>query len=561
MLAEVPDPECIILNGDLIDGNQWREKGRGLVTPNLTWQSEACLDILDTLPKVPMYFTQGTGYHELADGLPVEEHLAKEMGGEFGDDLIIDECGIRMQVGHTISSSSSSWQYWCYSDDTEVLTPFGWKKHTEVLTGECIATYFPHIERFMFKPPSDLFCKHYCGPMVHFLNEKNCSVLVTPSHKMWVKDHSKFVFKFAENIKNRADILLSAPLMRGVDEINFDPVRLPNATQEYIGHTPKNEEVDIDICDWAEFIGFYLSEGGRQREPDNKKYRVTFAQKDPETSKIMEDCFKKIGIPFSKQDNSYKYSCQSWHFGRKQLWQALGEFGSGSDEKRIPSYIFSYPKQALKRLFNALILGDGSFDPRNGKPCEYYTTSLQLANDVQRLATLLGHAARVSFHYAPKEEHHKTGYRVHIRSTPVGTVHPEICFYSGNVVCFSTESGLYLTRRPGCYPTIQGNTTAIARDLLLLALHNAEEKYGKVDVAIRSHRHNFCGAIFKSQIGVITPCWQTRTPFAVKKDLVSPPDIGYVVLHVGPGKNIMIDRSGIIHSPTPPARIVGRDRK
>ena len=216
MLAEVPDPECIILNGDLIDGNQWREKGRGLVTPNLTWQSEACLDILDTLPKVPMYFTQGTGYHELADGLPVEEHLAKEMGGEFGDDLIIDECGIRMQVGHTISSSSSAWMYW---------------------------------------------------------------------------------------------------------------------------------------------------------------------------------------------------------------------------------------------------------------------------------------------------------------------------------------------------------TTAIARDLLLLALHNAEEKYGKVDVAIRSHRHNFCGAIFKSQIGVITPCWQTRTPFAVKKDLVSPPDIGYVVLHVGPNKNIMIDRSGIVHSPTPPARIVGRDRR
>jgi hypothetical protein len=94
-----------------------------------------------------------------------------------------------------------------------------------------------------------------------------------------------------------------------------------------------------------------------------------------------------------------------------------------------------------------------------------------------------------------------------------------------------------------------------------LALNSAEEKYGRVDVAIRGHAHYFCSASFRSQLGVITPCWQTRTPYAVKKDIVSPPDIGYVVLHVENRRNIMVDRSGIINQPAQPCRVVGRDRK
>jgi len=212
MVAKV-NPEIIIFNGDLIDGQQRKSIGREVVTSRLETQIAACIDIIRTLPEVPMYFTQGTDYHEMPDGSAVEHYIAKEFNGEFGDDLLIDECGIRMHVGHAISTSSSSWQYW---------------------------------------------------------------------------------------------------------------------------------------------------------------------------------------------------------------------------------------------------------------------------------------------------------------------------------------------------------PTALSRDLLLLALHSSDQKYGSVDVAIRSHRHNFCGAIFKNQIGVITPCWQTRTPYAVKKDFVTPPDIGYVVLKVENPRNIMVDRSGITATPVRPSRIVGR---
>jgi len=561
MLREVPDPEIIILNGDLIDGLAYRDKGRGLVTPNLTWQAEACLDILKTLPKVPTYFTQGTGYHELDDGRPVEEHLAREMGGEFGDDLIIDECGIRMQVGHTINSSSSSWQYWCYSGDTEVLTPNGWKKHEDVLPGESIATYFPDIGKLKFTPPKSLFRAPYTGDMIHFTNQKGSDIFVTPNHKMWVSKDNKWRFCEAETLLNsrRIDTLGISPFeddpASGIIAISFPP-----ATQDYPGHPPKHEEIRISVEDWAEFLGYYLSEGGRQIDPSNSNHQVTFSQKAPENIEMMESCFKKIGFHYSKRITP---ELTQFVFNRKQLWQYLERFGSKSDTKYIPRDVFDYPLYALRKLFNAMMLGDGTYDPRNGSASAYYTSSLQLANDFQELATRLGYMARVVLHYLKKEPHHKDMYRVYIKAPTncVSLNKPDKISYHGYVVCFETETGLYLTRRLDSYPTIQGNTTAIARDLLLLALHNADQKYGKVDVAIRSHRHNFCGAIFKSQVGIITPCWQARTPFAVKKDLVSPPDIGYVVLHVGKDKNVMIDRSGITHQPGPPSRVVGRDRK
>jgi hypothetical protein len=62
-------------------------------------------------------------------------------------------------------------------------------------------------------------------------------------------------------------------------------------------------------------------------------------------------------------------------------------------------------------------------------------------------------------------------------------------------------------------------------------------------------------------MGIITPCWQTRTPYAVKKDLLAPPDIGWVFLEVDTPKRILVDRSGITQSLIPPCKVVGREAK
>jgi predicted phosphodiesterase len=104
-------PDCIILNGDLIEGNQHREYGRGLMTPDIGVQMEACIKVIKTLPKVPMYFTAGTDYHQLKDGTNVDLAISKTFNADFGDELVVEECGIRLFCRHAIGISNSSWQY------------------------------------------------------------------------------------------------------------------------------------------------------------------------------------------------------------------------------------------------------------------------------------------------------------------------------------------------------------------------------------------------------------------------------------------------------------------
>jgi hypothetical protein len=78
----------------------------------------------------------------------------------------------------------------------------------------------------------------------------------------------------------------------------------------------------------------------------------------------------------------------------------------------------------------------------------------------------------------------------------------------------------------------QYRSTPIARDMLLMAVNQAREEYGKIDLVVRSHAHYWVCVGLGHQWGIITPGWQARTPFAVKHDIITAPDIGWVVVEI-----------------------------
>jgi predicted phosphodiesterase len=120
------------------------------------------------------------------------------------------------------------------------------------------------------------------------------------------------------------------------------------------------------------------------------------------------------------------------------------------------------------------------------------------------------------------------------------------------------ECGLRIFANHFISPTVnlQNRTTPISSKLMQLALNSADDKYGHIDVAVFSHTHYFAASTFHSQIGINTPCWQGKTPYAAEKNLVSVPDIGWVTLHVHDPQCIAVDRRGITHTPNP-CQVVG----
>jgi hypothetical protein len=71
-------------------------------------------------------------------------------------------------------------------------------------------------------------------------------------------------------------------------------------------------------------------------------------------------------------------------------------------------------------------------------------------------------------------------------------------------------------------------TTPIAKELVYALLN--EKELHKYTGIIRSHAHYFVSVSFTSHFGLITPCWQTRTPYLTSKGLGIIPKLGYVVL-------------------------------
>jgi len=97
-------------------------------------------------------------------------------------------------------------------------------------------------------------------------------------------------------------------------------------------------------------------------------------------------------------------------------------------------------------------------------------------------------------------------------------------------------------------------TTSLARDMLLLRLNKDRRKYGDVDYCIRSHAHAFVGVLFSHTGGFTTPGWQTRTPFAVKHGLITPPDIGWLLLTITQDGVELTDKE--VHTVHTPSKVV-----
>jgi len=76
----------------------------------------------------------------------------------------------------------------------------------------------------------------------------------------------------------------------------------------------------------------------------------------------------------------------------------------------------------------------------------------------------------------------------------------------------------------------QYRTTPLAKELVA-ALLNEKELY-KYKSIIRSHAHYYCYVAFSKSFGLITPCWQTRTPYMIRKGLSLIPKMGYVTITI-----------------------------
>lgn len=97
----------------------------------------------------------------------------------------------------------------CYSDDTEILTPSGFKLFADLSENDLVAQFDPNDDTISFVKPSRILKQKYKGKMCNFSNEKlPVDINVTPGHQMlykWInKEDDCWKFEKAENLKTKS---------------------------------------------------------------------------------------------------------------------------------------------------------------------------------------------------------------------------------------------------------------------------------------------------------------------------------------------------------------------
>jgi len=103
-----PKLDYLLLVGDMIEGQQWKERGRYLTEVDPQWQARAAVEMLEPIAKraSEIYVLEGTHYH-VGEAGTWEEWVARSLGAEpdaWGhhayDWLLLDVEGIILDVGH-----------------------------------------------------------------------------------------------------------------------------------------------------------------------------------------------------------------------------------------------------------------------------------------------------------------------------------------------------------------------------------------------------------------------------------------------------------------------------
>lgn len=369
---------------------------------------------------------------------------------------------------------------YCYSDDTEVLTKQGWKNWADVnLTDEFYTINSDN--KGIFVKADKLHKYWYEGDMIS-IQSKYIDSLVTPNHRHYIKTPhvNEFRFKLAKDLPKRFNL----------KQFGFKPtdptytseyITLPEVTKKYEDYTKIWHSITVPIKPLVKLMGWYVAEGCiTLPNAKAKRWRFNICQSystNPVKCEEIENAFKDLGLKYTKWGKSN--GMISWDISNAVFVEwVYSNFGRYSHGKYIGDIIFNLPLELKWEFLNAYILGDGN---TSSDGLAASTDSLQLVNDLQRLAITMGIGAIPSLAklncdkpILPKKNkkiytrdknkpHYYIGFHLQRQTSTVNTVNPkytgsiERVPYKGYVYCATLSTGLLYVRR-NFKPLLSGNS-------------------------------------------------------------------------------------------------------
>lgn len=276
----------------------------------------------------------------------------------------------------------------CLSTDHEVLTRNGWIPISSISLNDEVCSLNPVTFEIEYQKPEAIHTYPHEGKMYE-VNTTQVSMCVTGNHKLFADKRFGSKGKYTGNYR-----LIEADLLAGKKyKLKRDGKWVSGKSPERFvlpGVKYKNGSkgmrtspgFECSIAQYMALLGMFLSEGNVQQRGQSGTYAVKITQTKKANRSECREFLKSLGVNFSELPDHFLIF-------NKALFEHFAQFGK-SWQKYIPRHVFSYKKKHLKILLKYLHWGDGSVTE---KTMLYFTCSPQLANDVQELSFLCGHAA------------------------------------------------------------------------------------------------------------------------------------------------------------------------
>lgn len=169
--------------------------------------------------------------------------------------------------------------------------------------------------------------------------------------------------------------------------------------------------------DLAEFLGFFVAEGSyNYTKTGNFGVIFTFGKtEDDYVDRVKSILYSKFGIKARSYVNGSKIDIR---FSNKGIYQWLESFcGKGSENKKVPTFIFTASSEVKQSFIDAYYKGDGcihkTYGKHKGESYDSVTVSKELAIGLHYLLLQLGINARFSL----KAEESERDFGSHVSKT------------------------------------------------------------------------------------------------------------------------------------------------
>ena len=332
----------------------------------------------------------------------------------------------------------------CMSEDTEILTPEGWKGHEDIEVGDIIKTFNIKTGNIEDLPVRKVFARPYTGQMYHLKNRIQ-DQLISPGHRVVRKKFSTDSEFVLEEIESVAECK--------------SPVMIP-ITGKNINAAKKISDDEIRLLAWI------IAEGSKESTTRHRHcHRISIYQsktQHPENYQEIIDILERLNLKFSQRDSTpalgsstcmMRLNAQSSHKILDEL------FKTRDSVKFIPDILKNMDKRQARLFLETYLKADG----HDG--CKITTTSMDILNGLQQIAVDAEYGFTVSTRKPTLGKKMLCILRlIDHQDTYIQKI--EKVDYSGVIWCPNTENETVIARRNGKV-FITGNTpfTNITMDL------------------------------------------------------------------------------------------------